>query len=433
MNEKEISVVSSAEQSAAGASFSASKREIIAAILMYFAAYFYHDRLMFYGDFLENLPWVPVFTILLVGMTELLHWEKIRPRESWIWLGCLAAIETALLLGRGEVWDDWSKFFIHVCFIWWVLCRSGVLLEGETGRMLPLDVLFGYLINPFRYFFLRIRCLLYGVKQLRKGKRRVSTETLLWTFLAAITAFFLFFFAFHLLSNADVHFHRSLSKILKRLTFQSDGLEAFLIRFAFSLPIAAWLFGLIAGTGREDRAELNARRNGVQSFLDSLRRVPAVVWIILTSGFCALYALFFVMHTPYLLGAFRHTLPFGFTVARYARQGFFELCGVMAVNFALLWLVTRVSKQSVRESFGLKISCLVLLTESLLFAVIAASKLYLYIRSFGFSPLRLQSAWLIASLAFGCGCAAWSILRQTKTIRTWVVFSAVTLSLLHFI
>ena len=67
------------------------------------------------------------------------------------------------------------------------------------------------------------------------------------------------------------------------------------------------------------------------------------------------------------------------------------------------------------------------------FAVIAASKLWLYIDCFGFTPLRLQSAWLICSLAFGCLCAIWSIVRKRQTFRAWVIFSAVTLTALHFI
>ena len=66
----------------------------------------------------------------------------------------------------------------------------------------------------------------------------------------------------------------------------------------------------------------------------------------------------------------------------------------MALNFVLLWLVTRMSKPPVSERKVSLALCVTLLAESILFAVIALSKLALYIDCFGFTPLRLQSTWL---------------------------------------
>ena len=69
--------------------------------------------------------------------------------------------------------------------------------------------------------------------------------------------------------------------------------------------------------------------------------------------------------------------------------------------------------------------------ELLLFAVIAASKLYLYISSFGFTPLRLQSAWLIVVLFAGCACALYALWGGKKAMKGWMLFAGVTLALLH--
>lgn len=110
------------------------------------------------------------------------------------------------------------------------------------------------------------------------------------------------------------------------------------------------------------------------------------------------------MQGSYLFGAFRHRLPAGFTVAQYARQGFFQLCMVMGVNFLLLWLVTHSSRALNRPG---RIMCTVLLAQSILLAVTALSKLALYIACFGFTPLRLQSSWLVCVLL--AGCAAWLV------------------------
>lgn len=414
--------------------FTASRREIWTALAMYVAAYLYSDHYLFLAfESNKDAAWLIVFTALLIGVTEALHWNTKRSAESWLWLGCLALIEAGALLGRSSVWNSaQSMLFLHLAFVWWVLSRSGALMEGKTGRLLPADAVFGFFVTPFANFFLRIRCLFYGLRQAKPTQRRAKPETIGWSVFALVIAAVFFVIAFRLLAGADTHFRRALAMFLKSFTFQWDGLEDFIGSLIFSLPVGAWLFGLIAGTGRIKAEDKAAHVKGIDDFLASIRKVPTVVWVGLTAAFCVLYAVFFALHARYLLGAFTRSLPTGYTLSRYARQGFFELCKLMAVNFALLWIVTRMSRETVWTHRGLKIISIVLLAESLLFAVIAASKLWLYIDCFGFTPLRLQSAWLICSLAFGCLCAIWSILRRKETFRAWVIFSAVTLTALHF-
>ena len=416
--------------------FSASRREIWIAFAMYFAAYLYIDRIFFCSvDGMDaGGVWLAVFTLAMICITESLHWKKPRPAESWIWLCCLVLIEIGVLAQRSTVWNaGQSMLFLHLAFVWWVLSRSGALMESRTGRLLPADAVFGFFVTPFANFFLRIRCLFFGLRQLKPKKHSAKPETIGWSVFALVLAAVFFVIAFKLLAGADTHFRSALVKLLRGFTLKWDGFDDFIGTFLFSLPVGAWLFGLIAGTGRIREEDKAAHAKGIDDFLASIRKVPTVVWVGLTAGFCVLYAVFFALHAPYLLGAFTRSLPAGYTLSRYARQGFFELCKLMAVNFALLWTVTRMSRETVWTHKGLKIISLVLLAESLMFAVIAASKLWLYIDCFGFTPLRLQSAWLICSLAFGCLCAIWSIVRKQQTFRAWVVFSAVTLTALHFI
>lgn len=436
MNENKPAVPSPFEGLPERKAFSASRQEIWIALAMYIAAYLYIDRIFFHSiDGMDTGGvWLAVFTLLIIGMAETLHWKKPRPAESWIWLGCLVLIELGVLAQRSTVWNSGqSMLFLHLAFVWWVLSRSGALFEGRTGRLLPADAVFGFFITPFSNFFLRIRCLFFGVRQLKPKKQRAKPETVGWSVFAVVLAAVFFAIAFKLLAGADTHFRTALARFLKSFTFRWEGFDDFIGTFLFSLPVGAWLFGLIAGTGRIREEDKAAHVKGIDSFLAAIRKVPTVVWVSLSAVFCVLYAVFFALHTPYLLGAFTRNLPTGYTLSRYARQGFFELCKLMAVNFALLWIITRMSRETVWTHKGLKIISLILLAESLLFAVIAASKLWLYIDCFGFTPLRLQSAWLICSLAFGCLCAIWSILRKRQTFRAWVIFSAVTLTALHFI
>ena len=415
--------------------FSASKQEIFAAVLCYGLAWIWFDIFDVFvcGEAWKAKLWLTVFVLGFIALAELLHRGAERPRESWIWLGCVVVVTAALLLGRGNAWGEkrYEKevvfLFLHAFAVWWLLCRSGRLSEGVSGHLFPYDALNAVIVFPFKHFFLRLRCLWHGLTGLLAGRSRPKAETVLWSCAAALVGLFLLVKAVSLLMNADDGFDALLSDLAERLAFETD---FDVIRLIFSLPVGAYVFGLLAGTVREDPDRLRKRGAAIRSGLQELRKVPEKVYLVVLALFTLLYLAFFILQGSYLFGAFTRTLPEGFVVAEYARQGFFELCRVMAVNFVLLWLVARTPRSPLRQSRPLLIASLALLAESLLFAVIAASKLWLYIDCFGFTPKRLQSAWLICVLFAGCLFAAYTILTGKKSFRGWMVFSAVSLSLL---
>ena len=403
------------------APFSPNLREKIAAFLLYIGAYIYMDGLKSWK--------LAVFVVLFIALTELLNRGRPRPWESWIWLGCMTVITMSLLLDRAAVWEGFSLLFLHIFAVWWALSRSGRLLEGESGHLLPFDALNGFVVFPFRNFFLRVKILWYTLTRPFRGKERSKPETVVWTIVALLAAGLLFWLALRLLVDADQGFAELISHWLLDLEFRLDG-ETWL-KFLFSLPVGAYLFGLLAGSARADGEKLRLRGQRINTMLNRLGKVPNLVWTLLTALFCLLYLLFFVVQARYLFGAFTRSLPEGFIVSEYARQGFFELCKVMAVNFVLLWLVTRLSAKPLRENWAETLLCVILLLESMLFAVIAFSKLMLYISCFGFTPRRLQSSWLVCVLFFGCLCAGYSLLSGKKSFRAWMIFGAVSLALLH--
>ena len=412
--------------------FTASKREAIAAFAMYALAYVY---ILFFMSW--DSAWrvyFAGFTLGFFALTESLHRDVPRSRESWVWLGCAAVIFCAVLLNRGNAWSEGlPTVFLHIFAVWWVLSRSDTLLEGESGHLLPLDALDGFFLFPFRHFFLRLRTVGFTLSHLRGERKREKpeAETVVWSAVMSAAALGLLALAANLLISADDGFAQLLDGVADLFRFDWDiDLSKFLVRLLLSLPVGAYLYGLIGGTLREDKGALRKRSTAIAEQMEALRGVPERVWLVLVALFCALYALFFAVQGQYLFGAFTGAPAEGFSVAEYARQGFFELCKVMAVNFALLWLVTRSSKADVRQQKAARALCLVLLAESLLLAVVAFSKLFLYIDIYGFTPKRLQSTWLVCVLAFGCICAAWSLLQSKKTFRIWMYFGAITLSLL---
>ena len=409
--------------------FSATRRECFGALLMYVLAYVY-TNLLFGAGTVSCEVWLSIFTLGFAGLTEFLHWGEARTRESWVWLACTAVILAGTVTGRCRVWDyGQSVLFLHIFAVYWAVSRSGRLLEGESSHLLPLDGLFAFVAFPFGNFFLRIRCIFFGLRSLRPEKRRLRGDVIFAIIAASLLTLGLLGRTVQLLSDADTGFAELSARFTDLFRFRWDG-DLF-ARFLLSLPVGAYLFGLLAGSRRLKPETRQSRAGAIQRGLEKLRRIPNVFWCAVGGVFTAVYLAFFFLQGSYLFGAFTRTLPEGFIVSEYARQGFFELCKVSGINFFLLWLITRTSEAPVRQRPAALWICALLLVQNALFAVIALSKLGLYISCFGFTPLRLQSTWLACVLLAGCGCSLYTLLTGRKSLRGWMMFGALSLALLH--
>ena len=411
--------------------FSAGRKEVLLAFGMYVLAYVY----------LGSGWWaLPLFAAGFIAAGEYLYRDVKRPWESWVWLACVIMIAGCItwrslhpnqydsrldvqVMQEYAIPSRLAFLALHILAVYWLLCRSGRLTGGESGHLLPLDALYAFLIVPFQNFFLRIRCVIFALKS--KKERGVSAGAIAVAVLAAFAALVLLVLAMTQLSAADDTFSSLLEGLRDALTLDLD--QVWFYRFLLSLPVGAYVFGLLAGLGRETPEAMRGRGASAEAALPRLRVVPEAVWLAALGVFSALYLAFFFVQGRYLFGAFTRTLPESFTVAEYARQGFFELCRVMAINFTLFWLVSRTAR---RESRPVRWMTAALLIESMLFAVVALSKLVLYIDCFGFTPKRLQSTWLVCVLLFGSACALYTHLTGKKSMRVWMIFGAVTLSLL---
>ena len=405
--------------------FAATTKERILAILSYPAAYLYACAAMASHSIV--FPLFAAFTLVFVIGVEYISRDIRAGWERWVWLAAAALCVLPPLWGGGKVWaEGGSLLFLHGFAIYYTLCRTDRLMEGRTSHLLPMDAIWGTFVIPFANIILRLRTL--GTFPRTKKAKGI---TVLWSALAVLAGAVALYMAISLLTQADTGFAGLTVNLLEWLS----GLEftPVLVRLLLSIPVGAYLYGLVAGSRRLSEEKMRDRGIRICRGLEQFREVPVRVWIILLSFFAVVYAVFFFIQGKYLFGAFSRTLPEDFTVAEYARQGFFELCKVMVLNFALLWAALRSAKVSHREHRVLRIAATVILAESLLLAVTAASKLWLYIDCFGFTPLRLQSAWLITALSAGVIAAVWYLWTGKRSMRVWAMFSGLTLALLHLV
>ena len=335
--------------------FSANRREQLLAFGLYVLAYVY----------LGYQWWaLPLFTAGFIAAAEYLFREQKRSWESWVWLGCVLLV-TGCIAWRGLhpyqydsrypelvnheyiLSEKLLLFILHIFAVYWLMSRSGRLTGGESGHLLPLDALYAFVIIPFKNFFLRIRCVLFALKP--KKERKVNAGAVAAAVLAAFVVLVLLVMAMTQLSAADDTFSSLLEGLRDALTLDLD--QVWFYRFLLSLPVGAYVFGLLAGLGRETPETMRKHGASAETALPKLRVVPEAVWLAALGVFSALYLAFFFVQGRYLFGAFTRTLPESFTVAEYARQGFFELCRVMAINFTLFWLVSRTARRESRPAF----------------------------------------------------------------------------------
>jgi hypothetical protein len=129
---------------------------------------------------------------------------------------------------------------------------------------------------------------------------------------------------------------------------------------------------------------------------------PAVVCTAL-GVFSGVYAVYMALQSDYFFSAVLGCLPQGFTVSGYARQGFFELVGVAAINFCLIAAACALSRRrGGRITPGPRGQIILLAVMTLLLIATAASKMFMYMSRYGLTPLRVYTSWFMLLLAVFC-------------------------------
>ena len=401
--------------------FFVSGAEKLAALCSYPLAWLYVR-----GYALGGAHWkegLAAFTLLFCLGVELFSRRMGRrkaPAESWFWLCCLAGIELSMMLWHGTTVLGWDILLLHGIAAYWVLCRTGALAGGRTGPMVLLDAADALLLLPFGNFFLRVRTLWQMLTGRRKNRQ---LGAVLLTLVIVVP---LLLFAAGQLADADAGFGALLGQLLDRLdrVFTTAGL----LHFVVSLPVGAWLYGLTAGA---------LRRHGASPLADALRRESAQlrrvpVWpLALSAGaFCLLYLAFFTVQAGYLAGALRGRLPEGFTAADYARGGFWQLCRIVVLNFALLLAGAKLSRTPLRQNRLLKAMALALNGCNLLFAAVALCKMGIYIRLYGLTPSRVLATWFMLVLLVWIVLLTVTLLHPFAAVRAAVFAAAGLFTLL---
>ena len=357
------------------------------------------------------------YTLLFTIAFALWAWailpEPFR-RDRLVFPVCMVLTALALTLNRCRATDFYAVLALHGFAVLWALSEAG-FLDHWLGFL--AECVWGGLCLPCLNFFLREKHVFRGTREILGSTRKGSLKKQLPSILLVLFAIPLFALAANLLGQADAAFGTLLEHLF---SFRSpQWLSNFFLKFLFGLPVGGWLYGLLAGQKGSNRTPLPPER---------FQRFEPKLIVGIWSAFIGLYIVFFAVQATSLFAVFHGTVPGTLTASAYARQGFFQLCQVMAINFLLIGLGQLLCK----DQAPLRLPGVLLLVETVFLAVTAAGKLVLYIHRFGFTPLRLLSAWGVGVMVYGCLLAAASLNGRKGCFRAWVYGAAVSFTALCF-
>ena len=278
--------------------------------------------------------------------------------------------------------DDGFVKFVMLCFLL-LSANLGLCLLAGQNRQNPGSIL--SLLDAFRAAFElgvgklgdAVRGLKAAYKQ--RGESVKKQGAVLAGLVIAVPILVVLIF---LLMRADAAFEG-----LMDLLPQVDLSEVY-VSVILGVPLAFVLYTravALKHTAREVPAQVAA------NVLNPVT-VNTVLWAV--SG---VYMVYLLSQLAYFVGGFAGILPEEYTMAEYARRGFFEMAWLCAINLGLIALAVSLSGE--RTPAMTKGLCLFIGVITVFFVATASAKMMLYIDSYGLTRLRVLTEIIMVFLA----------------------------------
>ncbi|SEW34853.1 protein of unknown function [Ruminococcaceae bacterium KH2T8] len=396
-------------------------------MLAYPLAYLYL-RLIWNFEHLEY-AWImsSVFCLVFIVWNELVlrgRKEKTDKRAYFWYVIMLATSLTANIAPSMGL----SFFAIHLGAVYSVLISNNVLVEGKTGELIWFDLLNGFFVKTFP----NMGNILTDIKELKTKPEMEEVETpkkrsFTWIVPVLIIVPF-FFIAMALLSNINETFGDITEAIFEHLNFfkylNANMVAEIIMRLIFAIPTCFFLYALASSSAISNGEKERTAGDRCKERAAKRRTVSSIVMGIMTGCFVAMYLLFFAVEFTYIFSGLMGRLPEGFNVVDYARRGFFELVGIMAINMFVFVIINTFEKKVAGKRTISGYLMIALMVESILFAVVSLSKLLMYFTKFGYTPKRMLAMWGTVILATAAVVVIISIIKGKAHARAWIVITA---------
>lgn len=460
-----------------------------AALISYAIGYLY-VRFVLFGtaESMERF-WPLLFCILLTAAVEIFSRTaekrgsepsadspvKGNLPEAAFFAAC-ALVQSAAYAVRGLHGDTFAPvqiFFWHFTLIYYILCRTGMLSAGHSGILFLPDAFAGLFWLPWSNIFLRIVCVFRRGKSAgmpqntgflrsscgagkggqkegmapEKGQteneslkkvspgRHVRLQKVLTALLSAAAAILVCSYAWSELSGVTNSFAGigiSLSDFFRewfRGNFIQRILWDFLPYFLISLPVSAWLFGLTGGGLLRRNPPVEEEK--IRKETAGLHLLPGWSACMIFGTLTAVYLLFFAVSVREIGGQILSVRLSVTDACLYAVSGFWQLVRVVSLNFVLLLFSCLFFRVPLWEEKRTRILVTVQFACSLLFGLLAFWKLFVwYLGTFGTTPRRALSGWMVLMLLLWTVLALIRFYRKIPAARIAVLAAAASFSAL---
>lgn len=127
--------------------------------------------------------------------------------------------------------------------------------------------------------------------------------------------------------------------------------------------------------------------------------VPVITVGTVLVAVCFVYLVYLLSQLAYLSGGFAGILPEGYTMAEYARRGFFEMACLCGINLTVMVLALGLVRKESAAPLAVKLLCLFVGVVTMFLVATASAKMFMYIRSYGLTRLRVLTQIIMLFIA----------------------------------
>lgn len=127
--------------------------------------------------------------------------------------------------------------------------------------------------------------------------------------------------------------------------------------------------------------------------------LPVITVVTVLGAVCVVYLTYLFSQLAYLSGGFAGILPEGYTMAEYARRGFFEMALLCAINLTVMVLSLGLVRKEDAAPLAVKLLCLFIGIVTLFLVTTASAKMFMYIGAYGLTRLRVLTQIIMLFMA----------------------------------
>lgn len=360
------------------------------------------------------------FTLLYLSVLwsySLIKGLKVT-KEKLFWTGILLCI--GISYGFYTIIPITQFFFWFVAGAYGTLAiMDGLLLKKRTSGWVVLDLWHGLCSLPILNFFCQIRAGLqiFSWKSEKKEGRKILLGIgCSLPVLAVILP---------TLAHADSEFEKLIDRAVSWVHLEGGALANLLSLF-MALLFGGLLYGAAYGSIYRRHIDETMCEEWKEESGEDFHILPDTSVFTFATVISLVYVIFMLVQGKYLFSACLGILPEHLTYAQYARQGFFELCGVAALNLGLLLLMNSCSRTIRKENPRLRLLNVIFSLLTLLLLITAMSRMGMYIFAYGFTVKRILTSVFMIWL-FGVFSMIVVLQKKDFPIVRYAVFSGAAL------